>query len=795
MIPSDKPSCKKLQVSGVVQGVGFRPFVYRLAREHRLAGWVCNTSRYVEIVVEGKPASLDRFVRELASRAPALARIDSLVAEEAQPQGREGFVILESRRLEGTEALIPADVSTCADCFREVMDPADRRFGYPFTNCTNCGPRFTIIASVPYDRPRTTMAAFPMCPRCREEYEDPLDRRFHAEPTACPACGPHAWLEEDGRAYKNDALKAAGKLLQEGKIVAVKGLGGFHLACDARHAGAVASLRERKGRVGKPFAVMVRDLAEAERLCHLDDFTTELLLSPERPIVLARKRRDRDLAFQVAPNNKYLGLLLPYTPLHLLLFDFSPPALVMTSGNLSEEPLVFTNDDARTRLASLADAFLMHNRDIQVPCDDSVVRPGGGRQVISLRRARGFVPQTVSLPVDSEPILAVGAEQKNAFCLAWKGAALLSQHLGDLDTVETYDYFQLAIAHFKSLSRKDPKVIAHDLHPQYFSTRYALAQEGVTLTGVQHHHAHIAACLAENGRRGPCLGLALDGTGYGPDGTVWGGELLVADLADYQRVGHFAQVRLPGSEAAVRDPRRMAAAYLNAAWGENFMKKAAELDLFFTPLEEGILNRQLATGLNSPLTSSAGRLFDAVAAALNVCRARTYEGQPALELEMAAWEDEEGYYPVGVNFRSGKKVSSPPPQPSPLKGEGDNEKGFRDPSNNTAHGPVILDTVGLFKETVKDYLAGAEPGRAAARFHNSLARLLAQACVALRERTGLAEVALAGGVFQNGLLLTRLHDLLIERGFAVLTQTRTPPNDGSISLGQAAVAAARLKKG
>ncbi|MBM4294687.1 MAG: carbamoyltransferase HypF [Deltaproteobacteria bacterium] len=761
MTLAEKPSGKKLQVSGVVQGVGFRPFVYRLAREHHLSGWVCNTSRWVEIVVEGAAASLERFVQELTSQSPALARIDSLVVEEAEPQGREGFTILESRRLPGAEALIPADASTCADCFREIMDPGDRRYYYPFTNCTNCGPRFTIIQSVPYDRPRTTMAAFAMCPRCREEYENPEDRRFHAEPTACPECGPRVWLEEAGRVLEGDALKAAGKLLREGKVVAIKGLGGFHLACDARQAPAVASLRDRKGRVGKPFAVMVRDLAEAQRLGQLDGLTTQLLLSPERPIVLARKREDCDLAPQVAPHNKYLGLMLPYTPLHLLLFSHAPAALVMTSGNLSEEPLVFTNDGARIRLASLADAFLLHNRDIQVPCDDSVVRPVAGRQVIPLRRARGFVPQRVSLPVDSEPILAVGAEQKNTFCLAWKGLALLSQHLGDLDTVETFDYFQLAIAHFKSLSRKDPQVIAYDLHPQYFSTRYALAQEGVKLIGVQHHHAHIAACLAENGRRGPCLGLALDGTGYGPDGTIWGGELLVADLADYKRVGRLVQVRLPGGEAAVRDPRRMAAAYLHAAFGGDFIRVAREMHFGFSSLEERILSHQLATGLNSPLTSSTGRLFDAVAAALNVCRTRTYEGQPALELEMAASEDEKGYYSVGVD---------------------------------SADGLVVLDGVGLFRETVVDYRAGAAPGRAAARFHNSLARLLTAACVILRDRTGLDEVALAGGVFQNGLLLTRLYDLLIEQGFAVLTQTRTPPNDGSISLGQAAVAAARLER-
>ena len=543
---------KRLGVVGLVQGVGFRPFVYRLAQNLHLAGWVRNTSRGVEIEVEGPPTDLDLFVRRLSQEAPALARVEKVVSQDAAPLAQETFEILASESLPGTEAVIPPDVGLCDDCAREIRDPMDRRYQYPFTNCTNCGPRFTLIRQVPYDRSQTTMAVFAMCPACRREYEDPGDRRFHAEPTACPVCGPKAWLEYQGERQEHGVLPTAAKLLRDGLIVAVKGLGGFHLACDARDDKAVRTLRERKGRLDKPFALMVRDLDEAARICHLTDLERALLLSPERPVVLCRRRSGGEISPLVAPGNNYLGLLLPYTPLHLLLMDQAPPALVMTSANLSEEPLVFSNEEAREKLAALADAFLMHDRDIQVPSDDSVVRPLPDGTVIPLRRARGFVPQTISLPLDAPEILGVGAEQKNTFCLAWGPTALLSQHIGDLDTLETYNYYQLAVRHFEALSRKSPKILAHDLHPHYLSTRFAQEQQGVQLLGVQHHHAHVAACMAENGRTDKCIGLALDGTGFGPDGTVWGGEILVADLKGFTRAGHFAPVRLPGGEAGAK---------------------------------------------------------------------------------------------------------------------------------------------------------------------------------------------------------------------------------------------------
>ncbi|MEW6386937.1 MAG: carbamoyltransferase HypF [Thermodesulfobacteriota bacterium] len=752
---------KRLGVTGVVQGVGFRPFVYRLAQRHNLTGWVRNTSRGVEIEVEGPPAALDTFIGQLSHEAPALARVDSVSAFEALPLGEGSFQILGSDSAADTEALIPGDVGTCAECAQEVLDPRERRYHYPFTNCTNCGPRLTLIQKVPYDRANTTMAAFAMCEECRREYQNPADRRFHAEPIACPRCGPQVWLEDKAGRSDSNALAAAGRLLHEGQIVAVKGLGGFHLACDARREDAVQTLRQRKGRGDKPLAVMVRDLAEAERVAEIGDLERSLLLSPERPIVLAKTRAAGGIAANVAPNNNYLGLLLPYTPLHLLLFEQAPGALIMTSGNLSEEPLVFTNEEARVKLSPLADALLLHDRDIQIPCDDSLVRPLNTGEVIPLRRARGYVPRTIPLPLDSPPVLGVGAEQKNTFCLAWDGAALVSHHLGDLDTVETYDYFRYAIDHFQALTRKDPVLVAHDLHPLYLSSQYAKERPEVRRLGVQHHHAHIAACLAENGHTDRCIGIALDGTGYGPDGTVWGGEILIADLTGYVRAGHFAQVRLPGGEAAVRHPGRMAAAYLYAIFGEDFTEVAARLDLTFTPFEQRVLRRQLATGWQAPLTSSAGRLFDAVAAALNVCRRRTYEGQPALELEMVAAAEEDGFYPAPVR-------------------------------ENRDH--LILDTLPIFKSALEDLWSGTPLPLIAARFHQSLARLLAKACATLRERTGLNLVALSGGVFQNARLLTGLKQLLHELDFEVLTHNRVPPNDGGISLGQAAIAAARLKE-
>ncbi|MCL5102896.1 MAG: carbamoyltransferase HypF [Armatimonadetes bacterium] len=752
---------RKIRVTGVVQGVGFRPFVYRLAGRHGLAGWVRNTSGSVEIEVEGPTTALDAFVLGLQADAPELARIDSVVSINADPAGYEGFQIIESKAdVTCPDSVVPADIGACGDCLREIDDPQDRRRAYPFTNCTNCGPRFTIIRRVPYDRPSTTMAAFKMCPECASEYRDPINRRFHAEPTACPVCGPRVWLELDGSVVEHNSVEAVGWLLTSGKVVAIKGLGGFHLACDAMNDEAVRTLRERKGRVSKPFALMVRDMEEAERLCEIDDAARDLLLSPKRPIVLAKQRATTGVSEHVAPGNQYLGLMLPYTPLHALLFRHSPSALVMTSGNLSEEPLAFTNTCARRKLAGMADAFLMHDRNIHVPCDDSVVRPIGSGAMI-MRRARGFVPDAIDLPIECECVLGVGAEQRNTFCLGWGRKAVPSQHIGNLDTAETFDYYQYAIEHFLALFRREPGIVAHDLHPDYLSTRYAKDRPGARLIAVQHHHAHIAACLAENGRAERCIGVALDGTGFGTDGTVWGGEVLLADLAGFDRIGRFAQVRMPGGEAAVRNPRRMAAAYLHEAYGQDWERAAGSLSLNLSPLEFQATRHQLETGLNSPMTSSAGRLFDAVSAAIGACRERSYEGQPAIELEMSAEERETGLYPTQVQFDADM---------------------------------IILDTMSLFRAAMDDRMSGTGIPTISARFHNSLVEMLGNACEQAREMTGLNLVALSGGVFQNALILIRLREKLIRLGFEVIIHKLLPPNDACISYGQVAVAAAKLKQ-
>ena len=740
-----------------MQGVGFRPFVYRLANRHGLAGWVRNTSGSIEIDAEGSSESIELFLRDLAVEAPALAKVESVAAIEADPVGYAGFEILDSRAQSSVDSVIPADVAACPDCLREISDASDRRFAYPFTNCTNCGPRFTIVRRVPYDRANTTMSAFAMCERCAAEYAEPADRRFHAEPIACPDCGPRVWLESGGVACETEALEAAARLLHAGAIVAVKGLGGFHLACDATNDHAVRTLRQRKGRVAKPFALMVRDLDEAERLCELNDLARELIGSRQRPIVLARRRMGTGISEAVAPGNTHLGVMLPYTPLHQLLFEHGPPALVMTSGNLAEEPLVFTNASARTKLSGLADAFVMHDRDIHVPCDDSVVRPMPAGAAIPIRRARGYVPNVIEMPVECVCILGVGAEQKNTFCLAWDNTAVPSQHIGDLDTAETLDYYRYAVSHFLALFGRTPAVVAHDLHPDYLSTRFALELPAERVVGVQHHHAHVAACLAENGRSETCIGVALDGTGYGPDGTVWGGEILIADLAGFERAGRFAQVRMPGGEAAIRDPKRMAMAYLHAAFGDDCVRVGEQLGLKLSKLELDVVLHQLRTGLNCPLTSSAGRLFDAVSAICGVCRERTYEGQPAAQLEMAADEGCSGAYTGAVE---------------------------------TGWSTVVIDTIPIVRGVVEDCIAGADNALIAARFHNGLVGLLAEACRAVGERSGIGLVALSGGVFQNAIIAMRLRESLERAGFEVLVHGIMPPNDACISLGQVAVAAA-----
>ncbi|MBI5290692.1 MAG: carbamoyltransferase HypF [Chloroflexi bacterium] len=803
----------RLTVTGVVQGVGFRPFVYGLAARLDLKGWVCNTSSGVTVEIEGGPDAVSEFQISLTRDAPPLARIEQVTAEDLPPDGFTRFEIRESRSEAGAFQPISPDISICPDCLRELFDPNDRRYLYPFINCTNCGPRFTIIKDIPYDRPQTTMAPFEMCPDCAREYHDPLNRRFHAQPVACPVCGPQVWLvhsDADERRLTQieaekisvhqrlsaslylsggTAITEAQRLLADGKTVAVKGLGGFHLACDATNKEAVAELRRRKGRVDKPFALMMADTAAVEHYCHVSPEERALLESRERPIVLLWKRAAADppIAPSVAPHQRMLGVVLPYTPLHYLLFNsaslhpspFIPHPLVMTSGNFSEEPIATGNDDALGRLAPLADAFLLHDRDIHIRTDDSVMRVFAGahdRAPLPIRRSRGYAPFPVKLPFSVPPILAVGGELKNTFCVTRDRYAFMSHHIGDMENLETLQSFEEGVAHFESLFRIAPEIIAYDLHPDYLSTRYALSnfqlqtsnlnspisnlnsairnpQSAISIP-VQHHHAHIAACMAENGLDGqrPAIGVAFDGTGYGTDGTIWGGEFLIADYAGFERAAHLAYVPLPGGDAATRKPARVALAHLLAA--------GVSLDSDLPPLaalsatEQRIVERQVATGLNSPPTSSMGRLFDAVASIIGLRQEVNYEGQAAIELEAIADPMETGAYPFEMEQGS------------------------------------ILPQI-MIRAVVEGFRAGVAPAALAARFHNSVATLIRDMSVRLREQHGLNQVALSGGVFQNVTLLAKSLMLLQAAGFEVFIHRQVPPNDGGIALGQAMVAYAQ----
>jgi hydrogenase maturation protein HypF len=719
----------RVRVEGTVQGVGFRPFVYRLAEEMGLAGYVLNDERGVLVEVEGDSEAVAAFAQRLPAEAPPLARVERVRTEEVPVTGGFGFAIAPSPFGRAPDAPVAADSATCDACLAELFDPADRRWRYPFTNCTNCGPRFTIVRGVPYDRPLTTMASFEMCERCRAEYEDPLDRRFHAQPNACPDCGPALRL---GSHVGDEAMVAAGAALAAGEIVAVKGLGGFHLACRADDSQAVAALRARKQREDRPFALMSLDPG---RLVELSEGDERALRGRERPIVIARRRPGAPVAPGVAPGSPDLGVMLPYTPLHHLLLDGAGGDLVMTSGNVSDEPIAYEDADALERLAGIADRFLLHDRPIHMRVDDSVVRVAGPRRLM-VRRSRGFVPDSIPLPVPAaRPLLACGAELKSTFCLARGERAWVGHHIGDLKNYETLLSFTEGVAHFERLFAVTPEVVAHDLHPDYLSTRYALEREGVSLVGVQHHHAHLAACLAEHGLEGPAVGAIFDGSGYGPDGTVWGGELLVGDLREFTRVGHLWPVRLPGGDRAVREPWRMACAWLFECGLEPLDRPHADA-----------IAAMCRSGLGAPLTTSVGRLFDAVAALCGQRAEVTYEGQAAVELEAACDLSEAGAYPMpGLDARE------------------------------------------TIAAVVADVGAGVDPGRIAMRFHRGLALATADACAA----TGVPLVVLCGGVFQNRVLLELTSAELERLGLRVLVPELLPPNDGGISYGQAAVAAAR----
>jgi len=749
-----------VRVEGIVQGVGFRPFAYALATRLGLAGLVGNDVDGVFAEVEGSPAAVAEFLRALERDAPPLARVERVTATPMAPAGTASFEIVASDLGGRRRALIAADTATCADCLRELADPADRRFRYPFINCTNCGPRFTIVRDVPYDRPLTTMAGFPMCEQCAAEYHDPANRRFHAQPTCCPSCGPRlTLLDQSGKPLTDmtKPLEGAASLLRQGGIVAVKGLGGYHLAADAASEEAVATLRARKHREDKPFAILAADLAAARRLCHVDDAAAELLESHARPVVLLPRQPDADVAASAAPGNRQLGIMLPYTPLHHLLLAAVGRPLVLTSGNVSDEPIAYRDEDALERLGGIADAFLTHDRAIHIRTDDSVARAVRGRPVL-IRRSRGYVPEPVTVRGGfPRPVLACGAELKNTFCLAKEHRAFVSHHIGDLENAETLRSFTEGIEHFTRLFDITPEVVAYDLHPEYLSTKYALDLDGVDLVGVQHHHAHIASCLADNDAEGPVIGVAFDGTGYGPDGTIWGGEFLIADLAKFLRAGHLGQVPMPGGAAAIRQPWRMAAAYLDAVGLDGSSLPVAQRNAARWDTVVSMARRRV----NAPLTSSAGRLFDAAAAILGVRDEITYEGQAAIELEQLADPGETGTYRAGI-------------ETAPVE----------------AGDPFLVRGADLIAAAAIDRALGVPAELIAARFHNGVAALIEDGCVLLREQHGLTTVALSGGVFQNLLLLDRAVTRLESAGFRVLLHSRVPCNDGGISLGQAVVAAA-----
>lgn len=757
-------AARRVLVQGVVQGVGFRPYVHALAEGLGLAGWVRNTAAGVEIEVEGVREALETFIADLGRKAPPLAHIDDVRVDELEPHGRGAFEIHTSADGDGIQP-IPPDVAPCSACLAEVRDPRDRRFGYPFTNCTDCGPRFTIIRATPYDRPNTTMAGFRMCPACQTEYDDPANRRFHAQPNACPACGPRLRLiDAAGRPLAGDPLAGVRGRLAAGEIVGIKGIGGFHLACDATSDAAVRRLRNRKGREAKPLALMVRDLEAAEGLCEISDAERALLGSPACPIVILRERAGSGIAPSVAPGLARLGLMLPSSPLHHLLFEGEPgegrrlTALVMTSGNRTDEPIATDDADALRRLGEIADVFLLHDRPIHVRCDDSVTRIVGGRE-LPMRRARGYAPSPVRLPFESRPVLALGAELKSAVCLTRGAYAFMSPHIGDLGNVESYVSYQGMVERMAELFRVRPEVVAHDLHPDYLSTRYALGLgPGLPRVPVQHHHAHVASCMAEHRLAGPVIGVAFDGAGYGTDGAVWGGEFLVADYVGFERAGHLGYVPMPGGDRATREPFRMALAHLLFAvgdWDQGWPCVRAA-----SPAEQRAIRWQIEREVNAPRTSSMGRFFDAVASLVGVRHRARFEAQAALELEALAEGLAGAPYPIEI----------------------------------TDGRPLVIEPGPVIRGVVDDLANGISPARIAARFHATVAEAVVRVSERVRAWTGLDRVVLTGGVFQNAVLLAVAGRGLAAAGFEVFSHHRVPPNDGGIALGQAAVAHMRLAR-
>ena len=771
---------RRITVRGIVQGVGFRPFVFNLAERLGLAGTVLNDPLGVEIDIEGDPAAVERLLGSLTDAPPPLAVIQEVEVETDEPEGRQGFRILESSTGAARRTLVSPDVAACDDCLGEMRDPADRRFRYPFLNCTNCGPRFTIVEDIPYDRAHTSMKAFPMCEPCLEEYENPRDRRFHAQPTACPTCGPAlAWIADGEPPVRGEAaLERAVAWLRGGRIVGVKGLGGYHLACDARDEQTVARLRRRKLREARPLAVMVPDVETARVLGEVERAAEAALTSIRRPIVLLPKRDSTPLAPWVAPGVPTVGVMLPYTPLHALLLEAFGGPLVMTSGNLTDEPMAYEDAEALERLGGIADAFLSHDRAIVMRCDDSVVR-WTRRRPLMIRRARGYAPQPVFLAFSvAAPVLALGAHQKNAICLARGGHGFMSHHLGDLDTPQAVAALEEAVGHYERLFEIEPEIVACDLHPDYRSSRLAesIAEaRGLPLLRIQHHHAHAMSVAAEHGLRGPFLGISLDGTGLGTDGTIWGFEFLEVTGERMRRLGRLQPVPMPGGEAAVRQPWRMACAWLTAAFGELPPIPLAFLDR----LDHGawrLLEMAVERGINAPQCSSAGRLFDAVAAIAGLREEADYEGQPAIELE-------------GEAARVLDPVDGPLPDPWPFDLV---ESGAQESESRTATEAAFeIQFAPAIRALAESLAAGAGIPTVAARFHATVVHAIVAGAERAREMAGLETVALSGGTFQNAIVLERAIDALGSRGFDVRINEQVSPNDGGIALGQAAIAGYR----
>ncbi len=754
----------RISVRGVVQGVGFRPFVYQLATKYNLKGWVCNTSEDVKIEIQGETEAVEQFLLALPEQAPPRANIEDITIHRlpVNHERYERFEIRNSIAEEGKYQLISPDIATCQDCLREILSPVDRRYRYPFTNCTNCGPRFTIIEDIPYDRPRTTMHHFQMCPECQREYDDPLNRRFHAQPNACPKCGPTLELLDaiGSPVTVDDAITATSQLLREGKIVAIKGLGGFLLACNATNETAINLLRQRKMRPFKPLAIMVSSIEEAKEHCYITGEEEKLLTSSYSPIVLLKWKADSSVSPAVAPNLTYLGVMLPYTPLHHILLRETGLPLVMTSGNISEEPIAKDNDEAVRRLSGIVDYFLIHNRDIYARYDDSVTLVERGIPQL-IRRARGYAPYPIHLTFRSQQILGCGAELKNTFCLARDEHAFLSQHIGDMENLETMEHFDNTIALYKRLFRIEPNIIAHDLHPDYLATKYAqeLAPEStdIRLVPVQHHHAHIVSCMVDNRLETPVIGVSLDGTGYGTDGNIWGGEFLVADYRGFTRMGHLEYLPLPGGALAIRKPFRTAIGYILSLLGEAVLNQNLPFLKQVDRVEIDTIQKQIEKKINSPLTSSCGRLFDAVSALMGIRGEVEYEAQAAIELEMLAYDEvkETAYYPFSIAKQDGVSL-------------------------------IKLES--LFSAIIHDLQGDTTQARIAARFHNTIVRMISESCQVISHKTGITQVVLSGGVFQNRLLLRKAVSLLEADGFKVFTHRQVPCNDGGISLGQVVIA-------